>query len=245
MRQIKAIGIIPARYDSSRFPGKVLAEMKTKPMIWHVWERARQAASLEKVIIACDDERILKASLDFGAEALMTSKHHNSGTDRITEIINPLDVDVVVNIQADEPLIHPSMINGLVEAFKDNPDICVSTLVKKITDEEDLFNPNIVKVVVDKNNFALYFSRAAIPHLAANSEVKIVDYYKHIGLYAYTKDFLFTFKKLTVSKLETIEKLEQLRIIENGYKIKVVETKFDTVSVDRLEDLKRAEEHLK
>lgn len=241
---MKAIGIIPARYESSRFPGKVLVEIKGKPMLQYVWERSRQAASLERVIIACDDERIMKRALDFGAEVLMTSKHHASGTDRIAEIANPLDIDIVVNIQADEPLIHPSMINALVEVFKDNPEVTISTLAKKITNKEDLFNPNVVKVVLDKNDFALYFSRAAIPHLAANSQAKEVSYYKHIGLYAYTKDFLFIFKKLPPSRLENIEKLEQLRILENGYKIKIAQTQFDTVGVDRPEDLLKVKEHI-
>lgn len=241
---MKAVGIIPARFESSRFPGKVLVDISGKTMLQRVWERAKSASSLEKVIIACDDQRIMKVAGDFGAEVVMTSKHHNSGTDRITEIVNPLDVDVVVNIQADEPLIHPSMINAIVEIFKTDSSVQISTLVRKITNKEELFNPNVVKVVVDKNNFALYFSRAAIPHLAANSDVKDVIYYKHIGLYAYTKDFLFIFKKLPSSTLESIEKLEQLRILENGYKIKVAETKFDTIGVDKPEDLIKVKEHL-
>lgn len=238
------IGIIPARYSSVRFEGKVLAKISGKPMIQHVWERAKQALVLDDLLIACDNELVANAAKEFGARIVMTSKGHPSGTDRISEVINPLDVKIVVNIQADEPLIHPSMIDGVARSLLENNSICMSTVMKKIEDKDVLNDPNVVKVVVDKNNFALYFSRAAIPFYAQNSEVKEPVYYKHIGLYGYTKDFLFTYRNLPVSNLEKIEKLEQLRVLEEGFRIKVIETKFDTIGVDTPEDLEKVKSYL-
>lgn len=237
------IGVIPARFSSTRFEGKVLAKISGKPMIQLVYERAKQARLLDDIIIACDHELVAQAARGFGAKVVMTSPAHASGTDRISEVVNPLDVKIVVNIQGDEPLIHPSMIDSVASALLDNKDISMATLMRKLEDPELIDDPNVVKVVVDKNNFALYFSRAAIPHLAANSEVKPV-YYKHIGLYGYTKDFLFTYKNLPASALEKTERLEQLRVLEGGFRIKVIETNFDTVGVDTPEDLERAKRAL-
>lgn len=239
------IGVIPARYSSTRFAGKVLADILGKPMIQHVWERAKQALLLEDLIIACDDERIAHAAEGFGAKVVLTAKGHASGTDRIIEIINPLDVGIVINIQGDEPLIHPMMIDTVARALLDDRRISMATIMKKIEDPKELNDPNVVKVVVDKNNFALYFSRTAIPHRAASSEITAPAYYKHIGLYGYTKDFLFTYKNLPPSNLENIERLEQLRVLEEGYKIKVVETKYDTIGVDTPDDLEKVKEYLK
>ncbi len=239
------IGVIPARYSSTRFEGKVLADILGKPMIQHVWERAKQARALDEVIIACDHEAVADAARKFGAKWVMTSKGHASGTDRITEIINPLDVKIVVNIQGDEPLIHPTMIDSVARALLDDPRVSMATVMKKIEDPNLINDPNIVKVVTDKNNFALYFSRAAIPYLAINSDIKQPAYFKHIGLYGYTKDFLFIYKNLPASNLENIEKLEQLRALEEGFKIKVIETKFDTIGVDTPSDLEKVKEYLK
>lgn len=239
------IGVIPARYSSVRFPGKVLADVLGKPMIQHVWERAKQVRILDEVIIACDHELVLEAARAFGAKAVMTSKEHLSGTDRIAEVVNPLDVKIVINIQGDEPLIHPTMIDSVARALLDDRALTLSSIMKKIDDLSNVSDPNIVKVIVDKNNFALYFSRAAIPHLASSSEVKHPVYYKHMGLYGYTKDFLFTFKNCPASNLEKTEKLEQLRVLEEGYRIKLVETKFDTQSVDTPEDLEKVKMILK
>lgn len=239
------IGVIPARYSSIRFEGKVLADILGKPMIQHVWERAKQARALDEVIIACDHEAVADAARKFGAKWVMTSKGHASGTDRITEIINPLDVKIVVNIQGDEPLIHPTMIDSVARALLDDPRVSMATVMKKIEDPNLINDPNIVKVVTDKNNFALYFSRAAIPYLAINSDIKQPAYFKHIGLYGYTKDFLFIYKNLPASNLENIEKLEQLRALEEGFKIKVIETKFDTIGVDTPSDLEKVKEYLK
>jgi 3-deoxy-manno-octulosonate cytidylyltransferase (CMP-KDO synthetase) len=241
---MNAIGVIPARYLSSRFEGKVLADILGKPMIQHVWERARQAKLLDDVIIACDDERVAQSAAAFGAKIVMTAKGHSCGTDRIIEVVNPLDVRVVINIQADEPLVHPLMIDTLVQALASDRNLSMATLMKKIADPREIEDPHVVKVVVDKNNFALYFSRAAIPHKAVNSEVASATCYKHIGLYGYTKDFLFVYRNLAVSGLEKTEKLEQLRVLEEGYRIKVIETKYDTIGVDTAEDLERLKNYL-
>jgi len=238
------IGIIPARYSSTRFDAKVLADILGKPMIQHVWERAKQALLLDDLIIACDDQRVADAARAFGAKVVLTAKGHASGTDRITEVINPLDVKVVINIQGDEPLIHPTIIDNVARALLDDESISIATVMQKIEDLSLINDPNVVKVVVDRNNFALYFSRAGIPFRAANSEVKSPVYYKHIGLYGYTKDFLFTYRNLPVSSLEKIELLEQLRVLEEGFRIKVIETKYDTIGVDTPEDLEKVKAYL-
>ena len=235
---MEAIGVIPARYSSSRFSGKVLADICGKPMIQHVWERAKRALLLDEVIVACDEESVFAVASDFGANCVMTAKGHLSGSDRITEVVNPIDVKVVVNIQADEPLIEPLMIDRLAETLLGDNSIYMATIIKKIENSNEINNPNIVKVVVDKNNFALYFSRAPIPYRAENAEIEPI-YYKHIGLYAYTKDFLFTYKNMPSSTLEGVEKLEQLRVLEEGFRIKVIETKVDTIGVDTPQDLER------
>ena len=236
---MNVIGVIPARYSSVRFEGKVLADINGKPMIQHVWERAKQSLLLDDLIIACDDDRVAEAAAGFGAKTVLTSTGHASGTDRIIEVVNPLDVKVIINIQGDEPLIHPSMIDTVAQALLDAKFLSVATLMKKIEDEQEKNDPHVVKVVVDKDNFALYFSRSLIPYHAENSKADPVTYYKHIGLYGYTKDFLFTYKNLPVSSLESIECLEQLRVLQNGYRIKVLETKYDTVGVDTMEDLEK------
>ena len=242
---MNVIGVIPARYQSSRFAGKVLADILGKPMIQHVWEQAKQALLLDDLIIACDDERVAEAARGFGAKVSLTAKGHASGTDRICEVINPIDVKIVINIQGDEPLIHPIMIDRVAQELLDERKIPMVTLMKKIENPAEVNDPNVVKVIVDRNNFAIYFSRSAIPYHAENSEVKSVVYYKHIGLYGYTKDFLFTYKNLPVSDLERIERLEQLRVLQEGFRIKVLETRYDTVGVDTAEDLEKVREYLK
>lgn len=239
------VGVIPARYSSTRLQAKVLANINGKPMIQHVWERAKQSLVLDEVIIACDDERVCAIAREFGAKAVMTSKGHTTGTDRIAEVVNPLEVKVVVNIQGDEPLIHPTMIDSVARTLLESPELVMATICKRIERSEELADPHVVKVVVDKNNMALYFSRSPIPFKAANAEVSAPVYFKHIGLYGYTKDFLFTFKKLKASSLEKTEKLEQLRVLEEGYRIKVIETRYDTISVDTAEDLEKVKEHMK
>lgn len=241
----KVVGVIPARYSSTRFEAKVLADILGKPMIQWVWERAKQVKILDELVIACDDERVADVARGFGAQVAMTAKGHASGTDRIAEVVNPLDVKVVVNIQGDEPLVHPTMIDSVAREVLSGSSISVATIIRKIENPQDINDPHVVKVVKDKNDFALYFSRAAIPFHARNSEITNPVYYKHIGLYGYSKDFLFTYKNMASSNLEKTEKLEQLRILEDGYKIKVIETKYDTIGVDTPADLEKAREYLK
>ncbi len=238
------IGVIPARFSSTRFEGKVLADIMGKPMLQHVWERAKQAHQLDDLIVACDDERVAVAARGFGAKVVLTSKGHLCGTDRICEVVNPIEAKVVVNIQGDEPLIHPTMIDAVARTLLEDNTLLMSTIIKAIDDPRLINDPNIVKVAIDKNNFAIYFSRLPIPYKAVNSDVKLPVYFKHIGLYAYTKDFLFTYKNLPVSYLEKVERLEQLRVIEEGLRIKTVETKYDTIGVDTPEDLEKVREYL-
>lgn len=242
---MNCIGIIPARYSATRFEGKVLANLLGKPVIQHVWEQAKKSQSLDDLIIACDDERILEKARDFGAKAILTSKDHLSGTDRLTEIVHDMDVEVVVNIQGDEPMVHFTMIDDAANALLQNPGCVMATIITPIRDPQLLSDPNVVKVVVDKNGLAMYFSRAAIPFVRDKKSEPRITFYKHIGLYSYTKDFLYTFKNLSASALEETEKLEQLRVLEAGFKIKTIITKYDTVGVDTPEDLKRVEEILR
>ncbi|MFH1201882.1 MAG: 3-deoxy-manno-octulosonate cytidylyltransferase [Candidatus Omnitrophota bacterium] len=230
------IGVIPARYGATRFEGKVLADILGRPMIQHVWEQAKKARLLNDLVIAADDERIINAAKKFSAKTVLTAKGHTSGTDRLTEVVNQLDVKIVVNIQADEPLINPTIIDRLAGVLLDDPNIYIASVIKKIKSKDQIKDPNVVKVVVDRQGFALYFSRAAIPHCQDDKKSGAV-YYKHLGLYAYTKDFLFTYTNLPQSALEKSEHLEQLRALENGYRIKVIETEYDSIGVDTKEDL--------
>jgi 3-deoxy-manno-octulosonate cytidylyltransferase (CMP-KDO synthetase) len=243
---LRAIGVIPARWGATRFEGKVIANLLGKPVIQHVWENAKKAKTLDDLVVACDDERIMKVVEAFGGKAVYTSPNQPSGTDRLAEVVNPLNVDIAVNIQGDEPLMKSIMIDNLVLALEEEKAAQMATMMKRIDDDAELTNSNVVKVITDKNGYAIYFSRYAIPYnrTSETDPKKRPVYYKHIGIYAFTKDFLFTFRNLPRSTLENAEKLEQLRALENGYKIKVVETKFDTIGVDRPEDLKRAEEAL-
>ena len=234
---MKVIGVIPARFSSTRFAGKVLADLGGKPVVQHVWENAKRSTLLNDLVIATDDERIIKTAEDFGAKAIYTSPDQPSGTDRLIEVVNPIEVEVVLNIQGDEPMVRPEMIDDLARAILEDKDVQMATLAKKIEDKSEIENPNVVKLVKDKNDFALYFSRSVIPYPRHET---IPVYYKHLGLYAYKKDFLFEFTNLPKSHLEMTEGLEQLRVLENGYRIKVVETKFDTIGIDTPEDLKKA-----
>jgi len=239
---MEVIGIIPARFGSTRFEGKVLAEICGKPMIQHIWEKAKEAKVLEDLLVATDDERVAKVVEGFRGKAILTAKEQQSGTDRIVEAAFSMDARIIVNIQADEPLIQPSQIDILADALISDPEVYMATLAKKIKSEEDINDPNVVKVITDRNGFAIYFSRSPIPY-PGNRETAV--YYKHLGLYAYTKDFLFTYVNLRDSMLEKTEKLEQLRALENGYKIKVIETNLDTIGVDTPEDLIKVENILK
>lgn len=237
---MKSIGAIPARWASTRFPGKILAELVGKPMIQHVWQQAKKAVALDEVIIACDEDHVRKACEGFGARVVMTSSAHESGTDRIAEAVADIDADIVVNIQGDEPLISPEVIDDLVRALERSSEISMATVIKTIDNEEDLANPNVVKAVVDQQGHALYFSRYAIPFNRDKKPFAEIRSYKHFGLYAYRRDFLLKFKELAQSHLERTERLEQLRVLEAGYKIITIQTDQDSVAVDSPEDLQRA-----
>ena len=232
----KVIGVIPARYGSSRFRGKVLADIAGKPMIQWVYEQAKKSRTLDQLFVAVDDQRVYSCVEGFGGKAVMTDQNHQSGTDRIAEAVEKIETDIVVNIQGDQPLLDPKMIDEAVQPMLDDATIQISTIKTKIS-EEDYNDPAVVKVVVDENDFALYFSRSIIPYSRDNGAVNI---YEHVGLYVYRKDFLLKISRLPQTYLEKIEMLEQLRVMEKGYKIKVVETKSlhaAGVSVDTPEDL--------
>lgn len=222
------IGIIPARYNSTRFPGKPLALIKGKTMIQRVYEQAKMVSELKKIIVATDDERIAKVVKSFGGDAVLTG-NFNCGSERAAFVVSNIDCDVVVNIQGDEPIIPPELIRQIIKMFDDST-IKMATLKKELIDNKDIVNPNIVKVVTDKNNNAIFFSRSAIP-FCRNENVN-VRYYKHIGIYGYTKKFLLTLPSFEHSKLEAAEELEQLRVLENGYKIRVAETMLESMGVD-------------
>lgn len=216
----------------------MLALIQGKPLIQRVYEHARQSKTLSRLIIATDDERILETCRGFGAEAWMTSPEHNSGTERVAEVAEKLETAIVVNIQGDEPLIRADMIDELVTSLQDE-SIPMATLAVRINDPNLLIDQNTVKVVTNKDGDALYFSRSPLPFQAS-------DYFlQHIGLYGYQKDFLTKFRKMPSSRLEETEKLEQLRVLENGYRIKVIESSFPTLSVDSPEDIIRVEHYLK
>ncbi len=245
------IGIIPARFDSQRLPGKPLISIAGKPMIEQVYRKAKLAESLDDVIVATDDERIFKTVKNFGGKVFLTPKNIKSGSDRVALVAKKLNCDIVVNIQGDEPTIKQEMIDKLVESLKKESQIPVATLVRKIENEQKFRNPNVVKVVKTKDNLALYFSRFCIPYFRTENgqrqldKSKLRNYFEHIGIYAYRKDFLLKFTNMKPSPLEQAEKLEQLRVLENGYKIKVVETKFKTHPVDTKQDIKIVEKILR
>ncbi|MBU1487366.1 3-deoxy-manno-octulosonate cytidylyltransferase [bacterium] len=234
---MKVVGIIPARYGSTRFPGKPLALINDKPMIWHTYERALKAKRIDELIVATDDDHIFEVVKNFGAEAVLTFTIFKSGTDRVAAVARDIEADIIVNIQADEPFIDPSSIDKAIEAAAEDPLVLVSTLKCRIKKEEELTDPNVVKVVTNKKGEALYFSRAPIPYCFRENRL----YYKHIGLYVFRRDFLFAFTDLPPSALEETEGLEQLRILENGYPIKVVETEYEGIGVDTKEDLEKVE----
>ena len=243
-----AIAVIPARYAATRLPGKPLVSLAGKPMIQRVWERASQAARISRVIIATDDDRILKAAAEFGAEAVMTRSEHRSGTERVAEVavhVGGSDDEVFVNVQGDEPLVEPEAIDTLVEAIESGEGVSVATLMVPIAKPADIMDPNIVKVVLDFDDNALYFSRAPIPWVRDRESPVHVQHMKHLGLYAFRRSALLDFPTLPVGDLERIEQLEQLRWMENGYKIRVAETHHDSVSVDVAEDVARVEQLLR
>jgi 3-deoxy-manno-octulosonate cytidylyltransferase (CMP-KDO synthetase) len=239
-----AIVIIPARFQSARFPGKLLCPLKGKPIVQHVYENAKLASLSTDVIIATDSETIFEKVSEFGGKAVLTDEKHPSGTDRIAEVAVSLDCDIIVNVQADEPLIRPEMIDEVISLL-DDTRASMGTLAKKIQEKQEIMDPNVVKVVFNSEGFALYFSRSQIPFLASHSELQ-AEYvcYKHIGIYSYRRDTLLTLTRMQPSYLEQIEKLEQLRALEHGIRIKVKETFFETYGVDTPQDLERVEQWL-
>jgi len=240
---IKAVGVIPARLGSTRLPAKVLREIGGIPMICHVWRRASKASALSDLIVATDDESIVKCVTEFGGKAVMTRVDHPNGSSRAAEACGGFDADVVVNIQGDEPLIDPRNIDLVVEGFRRDPAQEVVTLAVKRTDREGYANPNVVKVVCGAKGEALYFSRSPLPYY--RDEGTPVSYLKHLGIYGYKKQFLLKFVTWKTGRLEDFEKLEQLRILEQGASILVVETAFDSLSVDTESDLIAVESKMK
>lgn len=254
---MKTAAIIPARYSSTRLPGKPLIEIKGKPLIQYVYERVK-ASSVQQVIVATDDERIVAAVKGFAGEAVLTAPHHRSGTERVAEVAKHIESDIVVNVQGDEPLIQPDDIDKALAPFSHDPSIMVTTLITPLLNAADLYNPHVVKAVVDHDGFALYFSRSPIPyprHILAKAgdddplkgaelikqldKKDLKDMWQHIGLYAFQRDFLLKLAALSPSALEKQEELEQLRILENGYNIKTVVISTPSIGIDTPQDVER------
>lgn len=247
MEQINVVGMIPARYASTRLSGKVLKPILGKSMIQRVYERSSQADVLDQVIVATDDERIVREVEGFGGRAIMTSPDHASGTDRLAEAVQSVDADVVVNIQGDQPFIDPVMIEEATGPLLDDPSLEICTLMHPIHKPQDLQDTGVVKTVVDRQGYALYFSRSLIPYPEKEIPHSV---YEHVGLYVYRRDFLIKLAQLEPTLLEQVESLEQLRVLEHGYRIRVVVTQcadneFSGFSVDTAEDLARAEAMLR
>jgi len=238
---MRTAAVIPARYASSRFPGKPLADLAGKTMIQRVYERAARARLVDRVLVATDDDRIREAVRAFGGEVVMTRADHPTGTDRIAEAVAGLDVEVIANVQGDEPLLDPAEIDGVVAPLLEDPALVMSTMASPITDPRDVADPGVVKVVMDRRGRALYFSRHPIPFYRSGTG----PHYKHFGLYGYRREFLLRYAALEPTPLEQAEALEQLRALEHGYDIQVVVSPHDSVSVDTPEDLERVLEILR
>ena len=242
IKKMKIIGIIPARFASTRFPGKPLIDIKGISMIQRVYQQVETADLISKVIVATDDERIYNHVHSFGGNVLMTAKTHQSGTERIAEVVRKLgdDFDIAINIQGDEPFIQPQLIDDLADFLIDNASFNIATAAKKITEETTLLNPNVVKVVFSNTGKAMYFSRQAIPYIRGVEKEKWLeqqDFYKHIGIYAFRTSALLEVVEKPVSDFEKSESLEQLRWLENDYTIGVMKTEYETIGIDSPEDL--------
>jgi 3-deoxy-D-manno-octulosonate cytidylyltransferase len=233
--------VIPARYGATRLPGKPLAEIDGRPMIWYVWDKARRAKVPSRVLVATDDERIAAAVRGFGGEAVLTSPDCASGTDRVAEAARGMDEGIIINLQGDEPLMDPSVIDAVASPLLSDPDVSMSTAALPGDDPGEFARPSVVKVVIDAKGDALYFSRAPIPHYRDNGPGR---FRKHLGIYGYRREFLFRVAALAPSPLEEAERLEQLRVLQAGYRIRVVDVGHDSVGVDTPEDLKAVEERL-
>ncbi|MBR8702224.1 3-deoxy-manno-octulosonate cytidylyltransferase [Fusobacterium sp. DD29] len=238
---MKFLGVIPSRYASTRLEGKPLKDICGHTMIEWVYKRTKMS-NLDEVVVATDDERIFKEVEKFGGKAILTRKDHENGTSRIAEVCEKItDYDVIVNVQGDEPLIEPDMINSIIDSFKEDDSIAMSTLKYKIDTMEEIENPNYVKVITDKKGYALYFSRSVIPY---PRKMDLKNYYKHVGIYGYKRDFVIEYAKMEPTPLEKSESLEQLRALENGYKIKVMETPYKIIGVDTQEELEKVREYV-
>jgi 3-deoxy-manno-octulosonate cytidylyltransferase (CMP-KDO synthetase) len=237
--QQHAVAVIPARYDSSRLPGKILADIGGRPMVEHVYRRAAEARGVDAVVVATDDERIAAAVESFGGVVRLTHPGHRTGTDRVAETARDLRCEIVVNVQGDLPLIEPEMIAEVIAPLTADTDLQMSTLRQAISDPAEGGNPNVVKVVVDRCGNALYFSRSKIPYPRDEGPC-----FKHIGLYGFRREFLISFAALPQTPLERTESLEQLRALEHGFRIRAVETRFESVEVDTPEDLERVRRRL-
>lgn len=247
---MSALVVIPARFASTRFPGKPLYPLNGKPLIQHVYERACGARLASEILVATDSRKILDCVVSFGGNAVMTSGRHRSGTDRVAEAASGADYDIIVNVQGDEPLIRAAMIDATIRLLMDGR-ASIGTLAKKITDRREILDPNVVKVAFDGEGFAVYFSRAPIPYhrdewtALRAGEIRSGNVYKHLGIYGFRKEALLRFTALKPSRLEQIERLEQLRALENGMKIKVGITRFDAIGVDTPGDIAKAAKILK
>jgi len=239
------LAVIPARYGSTRLPGKPLAAIAGRPMIQHVVERVRQAGNITRVVVATDDERIKKAVEGFGGEAVLTRSDHRTGTDRVAEVAAHIAADIYVNVQGDEPLIDPATIDAVAAEILDDESVQIATPCSAITLQNEIMDPNIVKAVRDFEGNALYFSRAPVPWVRDSVAVVAARHWKHIGLYAFRRDALLEFPTLPPGELERLEQLEQLRWLENGFHIRIVETEYDAVSVDVPADIQRVEQILR
>lgn len=235
---LHTVAVIPARYHSTRFPGKALADIAGRAMVEHVYRRAAAAPGVDAVVVATDDQRIAQVVARFGGVVRMTQSTHRTGLDRIAEVSADLDCDIIVNVQGDEPLVEPQMIAQAIEPLDHDPQVVISTLRRQITHAPDIRNPNVVKVIVDRNDDALYFAR--LMPLRHNDG----PFYKHLGLYAYRRDFLLKLASLPQTPLEMSESLEQLRVLEHGFRIRAVETQYDSIGVDTPEDLERVRRHV-
>jgi 3-deoxy-manno-octulosonate cytidylyltransferase (CMP-KDO synthetase) len=255
-KNVKISAVIPARYGSTRFEGKPLADILGKPMIQYVYEGVRQSKFIDEVIVATDDQRILEAVKSFGGKAVMTSPTHSTGTDRVAEVARKLKSEIIVNVQGDEPLIKGSIIDNAIRPLLADDTVLMSTLITRIEEVKDWLNPHIVKVVVDQKNFALYFSRSPIPFPRDLNIGRLESrpfgtdrplpkkVFKHIGVYVFRRKFLLLFSKMKPTPLEKLEKLEQLRALENGYAIKVTPVDYEPICVDTPEDLKKVVTYL-
>lgn len=250
---MKKIVVIPARLNSSRLPNKVLLDLKGKTVVQRVYEQCLKAKNIDEVYIATDSIEVQNSCKNFTQNIIMTKDTHESGTDRIAEAVETIECDIVINVQGDEPFIDPNLIDGLVNCFE-NVKTQMASAMHKISKVIDLKNYNIVKVTIDKDYNALYFSRSAIPHYRDDWELLInhhesipesLKFFRHLGIYGYTKEFLIDYSKMKPSFLESVEKLEQLRVLENGYKIKMIETNYNSIGIDTIEDYNKALEFIR